>query len=205
MPRTLTFDQRSGWTPDQTTEAPSPRPSGRIKTKNVDGMKISIQQTVSFSDNVETHKVIPYSAVYGVHPSRLVFTGPVGSYTIRLVSHRANSFTGSVNDAPPSKPRTRRENKERTARLRDILCNGSTWAIYSASSVDMFVAAVKPKYLKKRLGAKAVKAQESLDNPGEQLTELQATTFRALAAGANDLALDRPDIAFSAKELCRAF
>ena len=33
----------------------------------------------------------------------------------------------------------------------------------------------------------------------------QATTFRALAAKANYLALDRPDLAFAAKELCRAF
>ena len=33
----------------------------------------------------------------------------------------------------------------------------------------------------------------------------QATNFRALAARANYLALDRPDLAYSSKELCRAF
>ena len=33
----------------------------------------------------------------------------------------------------------------------------------------------------------------------------ESTTFRQLAARANYLALDRPDVAFATKELCRAF
>ena len=135
--------------------------------------------------------MIPYSSVYGIPPSRLVFTGPVGSCKIRLVSRRADSFAGSANASrppPPPKPRPKREHAERTQQLRDALCNGSKWGTDSASSVDS-----------------AVKAQERLDNPGETLTELQATTFRALAARANYLARDRPDVAFSLRKLCRAF
>ena len=50
-----------------------------------------------------------------------------------------------------------------------------------------------------------MKAQEALDSDSHILGEAQATTFRALAARANYLALDRPDVAFAAKELCRAF
>ena len=36
-----------------------------------------------------------------------------------------------------------------------------------------------------------------------QLSEKEATTFRALAARANYLSLDRPDIQFATKEICR--
>ena len=44
-----------------------------------------------------------------------------------------------------------------------------------------------------------------LANTSDVLSKTQKTTFRALSARANYLALDRPDIAYSAKELCRAF
>ena len=37
------------------------------------------------------------------------------------------------------------------------------------------------------------------------MNEQQATSYRALAARANYLSLDRPDVAFAAKELCRKF
>ena len=43
------------------------------------------------------------------------------------------------------------------------------------------------------------------DAKGGVLSEEQATNYRALAARANCLALDRPDLAFTAKEKCRAF
>ena len=71
----------------------------------------------------------------------------------------------------------------------------------------MWVAVVKAKLKskQKRLGTKAVKAREILDSPGDQLSEELATAYRALAARANYLALDRPDPCFAAKELCREF
>ena len=55
-----------------------------------------------------------------------------------------------------------------------------------------------------RKGAKAVKKLERLSTSGN-LTPSEATVFRALSARANYLAQDRPDIAFSTKELCREF
>ena len=63
----------------------------------------------------------------------------------------------------------------------------------------------KKKFRPKRLGARAVKKHELLENVGGHLSEDQKTQFRALAARANYLALDRPDISFAAKELCRQF
>ena len=56
---------------------------------------------------------------------------------------------------------------------------------------------------KARQGAKAVKKLERLESASETLTPDEATTYRALSARANYLAQDRPDVAFSTKELCR--
>ena len=46
---------------------------------------------------------------------------------------------------------------------------------------------------------------ERLESKGEVLCPDEATAYRALSARANDLAMDRPDIAFATKELCREF
>ena len=56
---------------------------------------------------------------------------------------------------------------------------------------------------KARQGAKAVKKLERLESASETLIPDEATTYRALSARANYLAQDRPDVAFSTKELCR--
>ena len=48
-----------------------------------------------------------------------------------------------------------------------------------------------------------MKEIERLESVGETLNTEEATVFRALAASANYLALDRPDTAFSTKEICR--
>ena len=58
---------------------------------------------------------------------------------------------------------------------------------------------------KKRQGAEATKKLEQLESVGHELNPREATSFKALAARCNYLAQDRPDIAYSAKELCRAF
>lgn len=58
---------------------------------------------------------------------------------------------------------------------------------------------------KARQGAKAVKKLERLESASETLIPDEAKTYRALSARANYLAQDRPDVAFSTKELCREF
>ena len=55
------------------------------------------------------------------------------------------------------------------------------------------------------MGNKAVNEAEKLEYFGDELTEEQATMFRALAARCNYLSPDRPDISFASKELCREF
>ena len=75
-------------------------------------------------------------------------------------------------------------------------------------SVDALCAArtasTKNKF-QKRQGAKAVKKLERLESKSFALSPDEATMHRALSARANYLAQDRPDIAFSTKELCREF
>ena len=58
---------------------------------------------------------------------------------------------------------------------------------------------------KKKVGARAAKFAERLADPVDVPTGEDATSYRALAARANYLALDRPDIAFASNELCRCF
>ena len=72
----------------------------------------------------------------------------------------------------------------------------------------IFAARTKPvesNKFKKRLGAKQAKKLEIKENSAFELSPTDATMYRALAARCNYLSQDRPDIAFSAKELCREF
>ena len=57
----------------------------------------------------------------------------------------------------------------------------------------------------KRAGAKAIKRMERSENAEFLLDRTEATLYRALAARANFLSQDRPDINFATKELCREF
>ena len=68
----------------------------------------------------------------------------------------------------------------------------------------MVMKVSKKGFKPKRVGAKAAKALE-FESKGEILTPSEATLFRALAARANYLAMDRPECAYATKELCRFF
>ena len=60
-------------------------------------------------------------------------------------------------------------------------------------------------FKKKRMGVRAAKHVELQDQGGAPLGAEAATQYRALAARCNYLSMDRPDIGFAAKELCRDF
>ena len=80
--------------------------------------------------------------------------------------------------------------------LRAVLINGAPWEIPNHT----LIAKASKKCVKKRLGAKAVKAAERLSECGEYLNETEATIYRQLAARANYLAMDRPDSGYATKE-----
>ena len=63
----------------------------------------------------------------------------------------------------------------------------------------------KPWEKRSRQGTKKVRQIERLQNEGAELSPEDATTFRALAARANYVSQDRPDLSFAAKEMCREF
>ena len=73
---------------------------------------------------------------------------------------------------------------------------------------QIFAARTKPlttNKFQKRVGAKTAKKLELAENAAFELEPADATMYRALAARCNYLSQDRPDIAFSSKELCREF
>lgn len=61
------------------------------------------------------------------------------------------------------------------------------------------------KFTKRRVGVREAKRLEQLDDVGAVLNADECTMCRARAATALYLSLDRPDIQYSAKELCREF
>ena len=136
----------------------------------------------------------------------LLFTGPIGSnqfVDIDVSSH--DVFTGLPLDelravrAEAWQP----DHNARRQQLQRVLLEGPCWE----KSTTELVAALgqRKKFAKKRVGARAARIAEKLVNPSEVLVGDDATSYRALAARANYLALDRPDMSFASKELCRCF
>ena len=99
------------------------------------------------------------------------------------------------------------DSQRRARILRHVLAHGAAWEMSSGKSIDVFINLVKSKkhFKQKRLGTRAVKKEELLQDVGDKLNEEQATADRALAARANYLSLDRPDLSFAANELCKQF
>jgi hypothetical protein len=91
----------------------------------------------------------------------------------------------------------------------DVHKPGASLSATLARLEDKIFAKTKPAYKgppgAKRKGAKAVKKMERAANAEFVLSRDEATMYRALAARANFLSQDRPDINFSTKELCREF
>lgn len=62
-----------------------------------------------------------------------------------------------------------------------------------------------PPYAKERMGATTAKTTGRINNAQGAIDSLDATTLPQLAATANNLALDKPDVAFATQELYRCF
>ena len=145
---------------------------------------------ISFNDQVESHEVIPYSQVYGEHPRNFYFEKHG-----RMV--KADDMT--LDDDGISMGR--RPNARRGI-LENVLRNGAAWEI---PTVDLIAKISKRKFAKARLGSKAAKHAERFEQGGEELDDEAATLYRALSARILYLSMDRPEISFAAKELCRHF
>ena len=157
-------------------------------------------QRVSFCKKVVGISVPAYNSHHPVHPREMVL-GKQGQY--RMLSHQDDPFTGLGMDKQALRRSeikkaiadTDTASRKRSV-VRSVPINGSPWEIPNS----IISAKAGYTFVKKRLGAKAVKAAERLSDCGECLHEPESTTYRQLAARANYLAVDSPDCGYATKE-----
>ena len=155
---------------------------------------------VSFCDKPHGVRLVtPYSEVYGLHPSRFIFDAH-GKFV--MLSKFDDPFTGvSRDELVGRKDQLVYDSDARARILRRTLLDGPDWEEDTAE----LIAKISPKKFKqKRIGVKAAKKAE-FESKGEVLNDAEATQFRALAARANFLAMDRTETSYATKELCRFF
>ena len=145
----------------------------------------------------ETRHVIPYSQIYGIHPSKLssMRTGQNKDFQ-NLMTQTVLFPEGRLR---PGGESACRKMTSVILALRKVLQDGPAWGM---STAELISKISKKVFKPKRVGAKAAKAAE-FESKEEVLSPSEATLFRALAPRANYLAMDRPEIAFATKELCR--
>ena len=150
-------------------------------------------RTVRLSPVVEFHEVRPYSFTYGAHPHSFVF-GPTGN---KITIHPGcDVFTGQTHaEMTLRRDSIVRLTASRAHVFRRVLRCGSAWE----EPTSLRVAKVSKKFTKKRIGAKAAKSAERFVSPGNELNAEESTMYRALAARANYLSLDRPDVSYATK------
>ena len=90
----------------------------------------------------------------------------------------------------------------RRAILQRTLRDGAAWEMPTVEVIAKMSKTSKNKYLKKRIGTKAAKQYEKLENVSDLLDSETSTMFRALSARFLCLSMDRPECAFASKELC---
>ena len=93
----------------------------------------------------------------------------------------------------------------RRAILDGILREGASWETHLAEYIARVAKGGNKKYAKARMGSKAAKHAERMDAGGDDLDEESTTMYRALSARLLYLSMDRPEVAYAAKELCRHF
>ena len=116
---------------------------------------------VTFSDEVITHPVTPYSESYGRDLRKFVFGR---NLEFLKISKSCDPSTGIERPRPPKKPlKEPPVHEERRAILKRILDEGAAWEV----PTNVLVAKVSKKFLKKRVGAKAAKKAERFASIGE--------------------------------------
>ena len=147
----------------------------------------------------DVHYDVPaYSTIYGQHPSTFDFDS-MG----RMITRNRTGPLGVSDDMTAA--RSMMSPNARRAILENVLRNGSAWEPSTAELVAKVNKAAKKKFTKARIGSKAAKFAERMEMGGDELDDEAATLYRALAARLLYLSMDRPEVAYAAKELCRHF
>ena len=153
---------------------------------------------LQFSNDVVHHHVTPYSVIYGRHPRTFNFDAKG-----RMI-HSQQRNNVETSDDIKHDPCTLSPNARRSI-LEKVLRNGAAWETSSHELIAKVGKASKNKFAKARLRSKAAKHAERLETAGEERHGESATMYRALSARLLSLSMDRPEVAFAAKELCRHF
>ena len=143
---------------------------------------------VKFSDEVEIHNVVAYSNIYGRHPKSFNF-----SRHGKMLPTNSNDQDALMESWSPNLRRTI---------LEHVLRNGAAWEV---PTVEYIAKVSKKKFTKARVGSKAAKEAERMECKGDELDAEASTIYRALSARLLYLSMDRPEMAFCSKELCRHF
>ena len=175
-------------------------------------LKVSHKSFVGLNDaNVQVHEVPACSEQYDVHPRRFAFSKhgeflPTGRGLDPITS-------GSHQEINDLNVQLNPDLQRRDLAFKKTLEDGAAWEHRTARLLEQWKKqTLRPEQLKamkdakgSRLEAKRVKQFEQVKGRGEALLGEEATLFRAIAARATDLALDRHDIGCATKELCRGF
>ena len=147
---------------------------------------------IKFDLNPVVHQVPTQYDIYGCHPRDFDFDHQ--GRMLRRVHHSKEEHIGDYHYKGAS-PNEQRKILQRTLR------NGAAWEEATTEIIAKISKSSKKKYLKARLGTKAAKQHERLENVADELEGEAATMFRALSARVLYLSMDRPECAFAAKEL----
>ena len=153
-------------------------------------------------------EIVTYNAVHRqAIPKNALLTGKIGSSAdIGVDTATCDVFTGLPYEDVLRMKQSLLSSFDPNQRSRDLshyLKEGAAW---ENQTTQIAAALVKKDAFKQK--RKSEHAKQRLKTDCTLLLILKggdATCFRALAARANYLALDRPDIAFVRKELCRSF
>ena len=148
---------------------------------------------VVFKSEIDVIEIPAYSTIYGMHPRDFVFNKYGKMIKLDNCHQKLDAFISM------SSPNLRRSILEHTLR------NGAAWETPTTEFLTRIARNPKKKFAKTRIGSKAAKQAERLDAGGNVLDTEAATMYRALSARILYLSLDRPELAFAAKELCRHF
>ena len=149
---------------------------------------------VSFDDNIDVHDINALPAFKDA-----LLHGPIGDPQPERIPEGCDKDTGL--------PHAQMQHIKNTISLRSIpgrnrsnilrhaVQEGSAW---ERPTTDI-LAAVSKRFRKKRIGVQKAKDIEKAKHAADLLSPEQATNFRAMAARANYLSLDRPDVSFATK------
>ena len=173
------------------------------------------ERKVTFCEDVDYYDVPAYSEYYGIHPRHLL---ACDGYW-KNATPTADAFTGKSPRIMNERRARRRMLHGRTNSINSLIAEGvplandehdESMGSWSKDRDHSWMCATRTKPVKKppgkkRAGAREVKKLERIQYEGFELSPQDATTFRALSARGNFLSMDRTDISYSSKELCRDF